>query len=1225
MNEELSAKNDNSTMARLIAKIIDNLQLSINRVHIRFEDHSSCPGHDFAAGLILEKLYLFSPEQKKSGDVLPGVMQKKVELSRFGIYWDFDESARIQTNNAESIQREMSLAFTDAASVPSEKRGLYPTHWIIDPISLSLFTNADIRKVELRKPEVSVAIQEVLQTLQWSEKVSETKRLVDAYKHIREDEVRGRTAEQEWALMRAYLEAEYPGMYHSDALKVAEDFCFRCWDVSNRPNPIMEISGDVNQVMVQLDQKQYRDMLGFISSLNTQTLRARYKQFKPTKDDPESNPRKWWRFAIKSVMWENAKKRANKGWDDYVRFKKLRTEYIELYKLKSQDKDLMKKDPKTIQRLEKLESKLSLENILLFRKIAMQEIEHEAQIKKKKQQKQQQQQQKESGESKKEKGFLRKLFKKKQKETEEDGLTEEDLQWDESKKLELLAEFDIQPNEMSPWEGGRPTDIQLTAQLRIPKMGIVLTTEHTSLLVCSLEQLGVQVTKMKKYTQVYSCIEGLRVENGSQESEKWPYLVYTEQDALVDTNCVTRFLPEGLYTQERSLPFLQMAVELPSLQKDVDVTVKLQTLPLCVVANTACVMELAAFFIPELAKLNFAALSVSASSIYSQLSSSSKLRLKASKEVLSHKTLGLDVFMGALHMIIPEDIRQDVTHTQSLVVRCGDLRVFSDPRRVSVDEELSEENIYDRIDVSVMRMSMLMTNQHADWARTEVQQKFDLCVVDNFDVQCQIGLSISPSTAQFATTLLQANMNMIHIRLTKTKCISLTRYLFSLLANVSEIIAHSRVDFSGLTKEAKILVSNTLAAANRKEIDNTSAAEQKSEERIESIYSEEEQRLLQQNRILSLNATFEGVNVLIEEVSAANEHTKLVDSTVAGLNVCVETRTYDVDVSVSLHKIEVLDCIQTASRRTNKYLILSQPINKQGEICPEEDSKLVKVNVGIVNEASPDYSKAESDVRVELVFGVLSGKNLWLFANGGSDGVSAHDLSSASLHRAYSGGRGYQADHRNRAGQSESFAQLFLFPCFPHCSRQRLGLRLVARCGAHHQQKSQPGEGRAVEAAPHRLGEEAGEGHSEAGKRQRAAGHRSRPSSFLREHHWSRFFIHRVSSIGRCVGRARRYFRVGHERRLRLSLPDPVDSSHRGSEFVHCAVLHAVLRCALSELSWISGGCVLHDLRAVRFDSHAIHRRTEALLPGRADRGWLGVAEHKDQEGGSFVSRARRS
>ena len=487
MNEELSAKNDNSTMARLIAKIIDNLQLSIDRVHIRFEDHSSCPGHDFAAGLILEKLYLYSPEQTKSNDLLPGVMQKKMELSRFGIYWDFDESAQIRTKTTDSIQQEMALAFSDAASVPLEKQGLYPRHWIIDPISLSLLTNADIRKVELRKPDVPTAIAEVLQTLQWSDKVSETKRLVNAYKKVREDGVRGRTAEQEWELMQSLLETEYPGMYHSDALKVAKDFCFRCWDVSNRPNPIMEISGDINQVMVQLDQKQYRDMLGFISSLNTQTLRARYKQFRPHKDDPESNPRKWWRFAIKSVMWENAKKRTNKGWDDYVRFKKLRAEYIELYKLKSQDKDLFKKDPKTIQHLEKLESKLSLENILLFRKIALQETEHETQIKKKK---------KESKESKKEKGVLRSLFKKKQKETEEDGITEEDLQWDEAKKLELLAEFDIQPDEMSPWKGGRPTDIQLTAQLRIPKMGIVLTTHHTSLLVCSLEQLGVQVTKM---------------------------------------------------------------------------------------------------------------------------------------------------------------------------------------------------------------------------------------------------------------------------------------------------------------------------------------------------------------------------------------------------------------------------------------------------------------------------------------------------------------------------------------------------------------------------------------------------------------------------------------------------------------------------------------------------------------------------------------------------------
>ena len=47
MEEEKKAKNDTSVMAKLTAKIIDSLQIRIKHVHIRFEDHSSCPGHPF--------------------------------------------------------------------------------------------------------------------------------------------------------------------------------------------------------------------------------------------------------------------------------------------------------------------------------------------------------------------------------------------------------------------------------------------------------------------------------------------------------------------------------------------------------------------------------------------------------------------------------------------------------------------------------------------------------------------------------------------------------------------------------------------------------------------------------------------------------------------------------------------------------------------------------------------------------------------------------------------------------------------------------------------------------------------------------------------------------------------------------------------------------------------------------------------------------------------------
>ena len=114
MEEERNAKNDTSMMARLSAKIINNLQVRVNHIHIRFEDHSSCPGHPFAAGVILEELRLYSPSE---GDtpLIPGVMHKKAHITRFGVYWDFDEPACIRAEDVESFQQDMDVAFTSAS------------------------------------------------------------------------------------------------------------------------------------------------------------------------------------------------------------------------------------------------------------------------------------------------------------------------------------------------------------------------------------------------------------------------------------------------------------------------------------------------------------------------------------------------------------------------------------------------------------------------------------------------------------------------------------------------------------------------------------------------------------------------------------------------------------------------------------------------------------------------------------------------------------------------------------------------------------------------------------------------------------------------------------------------------------------------------------------------------------------------------------------------------
>ena len=49
-------------MSQLTTKIVDNLQVSIKNIHLRFEDNVSDPGHPFAAGITLKELSAVSTD-----------------------------------------------------------------------------------------------------------------------------------------------------------------------------------------------------------------------------------------------------------------------------------------------------------------------------------------------------------------------------------------------------------------------------------------------------------------------------------------------------------------------------------------------------------------------------------------------------------------------------------------------------------------------------------------------------------------------------------------------------------------------------------------------------------------------------------------------------------------------------------------------------------------------------------------------------------------------------------------------------------------------------------------------------------------------------------------------------------------------------------------------------------------------------------------------------------
>ncbi|KAK3008800.1 hypothetical protein RJ639_013898 [Escallonia herrerae] len=90
----LMTEMNKSWLGSLVNTIIGNLKLSISNIHIRYEDSESNPGHQFAAGLTLEKLSAVTVDDNgmetfATGGALERI-QKSVELGQLAVYLDSD-------------------------------------------------------------------------------------------------------------------------------------------------------------------------------------------------------------------------------------------------------------------------------------------------------------------------------------------------------------------------------------------------------------------------------------------------------------------------------------------------------------------------------------------------------------------------------------------------------------------------------------------------------------------------------------------------------------------------------------------------------------------------------------------------------------------------------------------------------------------------------------------------------------------------------------------------------------------------------------------------------------------------------------------------------------------------------------------------------------------------------------------------------------------------------
>ncbi|KAF9270221.1 DUF1162-domain-containing protein [Marasmius fiardii PR-910] len=103
-------------MASLIAKIVNNIQITIKNIHIRYEDKLSVPGHPFAAGITLAGFTAVSVDKDWRPAFIEstaGAIHKLGKLQSLAVYFDTDASSLAGLSPTEIIEKFESMIAHD--------------------------------------------------------------------------------------------------------------------------------------------------------------------------------------------------------------------------------------------------------------------------------------------------------------------------------------------------------------------------------------------------------------------------------------------------------------------------------------------------------------------------------------------------------------------------------------------------------------------------------------------------------------------------------------------------------------------------------------------------------------------------------------------------------------------------------------------------------------------------------------------------------------------------------------------------------------------------------------------------------------------------------------------------------------------------------------------------------------------------------------------------------
>jgi len=694
MSTEEQQKNQSFT-ASLVTAIVDNVQVTIKNIHVRYEDSISDPGHPFALGITLADFSAISTDENWKPTFIQGNSASTHKLATLGslaVYWDTDAALigtgrGSQSSDEQEIDRDDFIDKVRNMIVRGDNPDLGDHQFILKPIS-----------------------------------------------------------------GRAGLEMDKTGKLDHPKMKARLLF---------------------DELGFIIDEDQYRDALMLVDLFHYFIRHQEYKRYQP-KSSPKEDPAGWLRFAGKAVLDKIHDRNRKWSWDFFKERRDDRLRYIELFKKKKRDEML---DPTETEAMDRLERKLSYEDLRFWRSLARNQLRKENVGVKKPPPKQ---------------TWSSWVWGTKKEENHDD-----ESQMSEQQRKELYNAIDWDEKKAITEAVDMPREyVKLEVNMSLRTGSFTLKRDphgkSKEILRLLFDSFSTQLLQRTDSMFVKVALEGMRLYDGTTEGSLFPQVI-TIKDAppvpddkrieeLDDDESPVDSSNEDEEEQKED-PFFFLTFENNPLDGTADTNLTINLKGMEFVYNPTFIVEVAKFFKPpERHMESIGALMETAGATVEGIRQQTRAGLEFA--LTEHKTINAQLDLQAPLIIVPDSVTKKSSNC--LILDAGHISVTSElvdkttlrdiqakQQQQYTDEDFRKlENLmYDKFNLKLHSTQVLIGPSIEE---TRAQLNVDSAarnfhIVDEINMDFKIEICIVPKASDLTKFRVSGNLPVLHASISDTK------------------------------------------------------------------------------------------------------------------------------------------------------------------------------------------------------------------------------------------------------------------------------------------------------------------------------------------------------------------------------------------------------------------------------------------------------------------------